>query len=211
MIEWVYRAVHRSHYISDVWIATDDSRIEAEVKSFRGQVVMTSSHHQSGTDRVIEALTKITSSDIILNVQGDEPGIESELINGVIETKLAHRNWPMSTAATPITDRQELQNPNRVKVVLAHNGKALYFSRSAIPNQNHQETESYRHLGIYCFEKEKLLAFPELPTSSLEKAESLEQLRALQAGWDIGVHISPSAQLSIDSPDDLQQFIKNFH
>ncbi|MCB1180018.1 MAG: 3-deoxy-manno-octulosonate cytidylyltransferase, partial [Leptospiraceae bacterium] len=173
MIRWTYENTKKSSLLSEVYVATDDERIEKEILSFGGNVIMTSPEHASGTDRLIEATQKIPNNpDIIVNIQGDEPGIDPELINGVIQKKLDHRNWEMSTACVLITDKNELNDPNRVKVVFDKNGKALYFSRSLIPSLFKKEIPVYRHLGIYSYERKFLLSYNSLPQSPMEESES---------------------------------------
>ncbi|HNH09325.1 MAG TPA: 3-deoxy-manno-octulosonate cytidylyltransferase, partial [Leptospiraceae bacterium] len=190
----------------------DDERIAEAVRSFKGNVVMTSNSHPTGTDRILEVISKTEYKDydIIVNIQGDEPGIDVGLIDGVTELKLRHRDWEMSTACCRIWDKNELSDPNRVKVAFTKQGKALYFSRSLIPSNFKEEVPVYRHLGIYCYEKEFLLNYSSLPESSLEKSESLEQLRALENGSSIGVFITDHAGLSVDSPADLEAVAADF-
>lgn len=210
MIEWTYIQVKKSKLIQDTIVATDDPRIIDAVNSFGGKVVNTSIYHQSGTDRLIEVIENLTDYEIVLNVQGDEPGIEVDLINGVISLKLEHRKWEMTTAATLIQNAREYEDPNRVKVVFDKNFRALYFSRSLIPNPFKFRPPVYRHLGIYCYERNFLLEYKNLPESFLEKSESLEQLRALQAGKSIGVHVTDHSPLAVDTPEDLTYIIDQF-
>ncbi len=204
MIEWTYLNSKKSKILSDVIVATDDERIEKEVKKFGGKVFMTDKNHESGTDRIIEVAKEI-SADIIVNIQGDEPAIEPALIDGVAKLKLDNPQWEMTSAAILVTDKREFTDPNRVKVVFDNNGRALYFSRSLIPSQFKMPSEVYRHLGIYAYEKDFLLGYNSLPESDWEKSESLEQLRAIQAGYSIGIFIAEEAALSIDTPEDLEK------
>jgi len=204
MIEWTYINSRKSKILSEVIVATDDERIENEVLKFGGQVFMTDKNHESGTDRIIE-VAKQVDADIVVNIQGDEPAIESSLIDGVAELKKENPKWEMTSAAILISDKSEYQDPNRVKVVFDKNGKALYFSRSLIPSQFKKEAEVYRHLGIYAYEKDFLLGYNSLPESDWEKSESLEQLRAIQAGYNIGIFVTKQAALSVDSPQDLEE------
>lgn len=159
MIEWTYIHSSKSKLLNKIYVATDDSRIEAEVLSFGGNVIMTSPNHPTGTDRLIEVTKKFPDASIIVNIQGDEPGIESELIDGVIQLKKDRRDWEMTSAAVKINDNSELKDPNRVKVVFDKNNKALYFSRSLIPSLFKKNVPVYRHLGIYCYERECLLNY----------------------------------------------------
>ena len=208
MIEWTYKNASRSSLLSEVIVATDDKRIMDEVIRFGGKCQMTSSDHVSGTDRIIEVAETLKDSAIIVNIQGDEPGIEKELIDGVVELKLNNPDWEMTTAATLMQDNWE--DPNRVKLVFDHMHRALYFSRSLIPSNFKSRENVYRHLGIYCYEKEFLLGYNSLPRSTYEISESLEQLRAIQAGKTIGVHIANTAALSVDTPEDLEAVIHDF-
>lgn len=209
MIEWTYSRVIKSHLLDEVIVATDDKRIFDEVKRFGAQVVMTSSKHSSGTDRIIEVLQNKKDIELVVNIQGDEPGIEIELIEGVIRQKLEHRDWEMSTAAC-LMKEDEYGDPNRVKVVFSQTGQALYFSRSLIPSNHKSKVPVYRHLGLYCYEKEALLQYSSLPESKLEQSESLEQLRGLDHGYRIGIFVTDNAALSVDSPEDLKLLISDF-
>jgi 3-deoxy-manno-octulosonate cytidylyltransferase (CMP-KDO synthetase) len=211
MIHWTYANSSRSQLLSDLYVATDNEKIAEEVQSFGGKYILTSPLHPSGTDRLIEAVQKIqTDSEIIVNIQGDEPGIDPELIDGVIQKKIDFRNWEMSTAVVQIQNPSEYKDPNRVKVVFNRHGKVLYFSRSLIPSLFQKDVPVFRHLGIYCYEKNFLLNYNSLPSSNLESSESLEQLRALEYGADIGVFIATKAGLSVDSPSDLDVVIEEF-
>ena len=203
MIQWTYENSSRSKRIDELIVATDDTRIFQAVTSFGGKVVMTSGEHSTGTDRLIEVAKNFPKETVVINVQGDEPGIDPNLIDGVIDLKLQFRNWHMTTAACPIENPSEIHDVNRVKVVFNREGKALYFSRSSIPSQFKKEVQVYKHLGIYCYEIQTLLDYNHLPESELEASESLEQLRALEAGLSIGVFVTQRAGLSVDVPDDI--------
>ncbi|MCB1192689.1 MAG: 3-deoxy-manno-octulosonate cytidylyltransferase [Leptospiraceae bacterium] len=213
MIEWTYLNSKKSKLLTDVIVATDDNVIHKTVMEFGGKSMLTSTEHESGTDRIIEVTEKMDSYPIILNIQGDEPGISHNLIDGVIDLKLKNRNWEMTTAATQISNKNELGDPNRVKVIFDNNLRALYFSRSPIPSMFKKEVTAYRHLGIYCYERDFLLSYNSLPKSSLEASESLEQLRAVQAGYNIGVFLTEHSTLSVDTLEDLEivrrEFSKN--
>jgi len=208
MIEWTYINASRAGSLDEVIVATDDERIFKTVESFGGRCMMTSAGHPSGTDRIIEVAENLPDTDIIVNIQGDEPGIEPELIDGVAALKIKNRDWDMTTAAVPMTEN--LNDPNRVKVVFDIHGKALYFSRSLIPSNFKSDEAVFRHLGIYCYEMDFLLNYHFLPASSYEKSESLEQLRAMQAGKSIGVFVADKAALAVDTEEDLQVVIKDF-
>ncbi|XDD49777.1 3-deoxy-manno-octulosonate cytidylyltransferase [Leptospira sp. WS92.C1] len=210
MIEWTYRNASLSNTLSELVVATDDDRIHKVVQDFGGKSVMTKVDHPSGTDRIIEVAEKFTDYPIIINIQGDEPGIEPELIDGVASLKASHPEWMMSTAAVPLLDPTHGIDPNRVKVVIDQNGKAIYFSRSLIPSQFKAIVPLYRHLGIYGYDRDFLLKYNSLPKSNLEESESLEQLRAIEAGYGIGVFIAREAGLSVDTPEDLGIVIEDF-
>ncbi|MCC5813575.1 MAG: 3-deoxy-manno-octulosonate cytidylyltransferase [Leptospira sp.] len=218
MIRWTYESSSRCKDLHDVIVATDDDRIFQEVQSWGGRVVMTKSDHPTGTDRIIEVVKSMGSEinpdkDIVINIQGDEPGIEAELIEGVVNLKKKRRDWVITTAATATT-LVEAQDPNRIKVLFNAEGRAMYFSRAVIPhpfkkdshflqNESFDEPVYYRHSGIYCFNVDFLLKYGDLPASKWESLESLEQLRVMEAGFDIGVFIAKRATLSIDHPDDV--------
>ncbi|PJZ53993.1 3-deoxy-manno-octulosonate cytidylyltransferase [Leptospira adleri] len=210
MIEWTYRNASRSSTLSELVVATDDERIHQTVIGFGGMSVLTSPEHPSGTDRIIEVAEKFSEYPVIVNIQGDEPGIEPELIDGVASMKASHPEWTMSTAAVPLLDPAHGTDPNRVKVIVDHNGKAIYFSRSLIPSQFKVKVPLFRHLGIYGYDREFLLKYNSLPKSNLEESESLEQLRAIEAGYGIGVYLAKEAGLSVDTPEDLEIVILDF-
>ena len=202
MIQHTYESASRSKLLKDLIVATDDRGIFETVKSFGGKCMMTSKDHPTGTDRLIEVASSLEPNSIIVNIQGDEPDIDPDLIDGVIQLKLNHRDWEMTTGACPITEFSERTDPNRVKVVFTKEHKALYFSRSLIPSFK-KEIPVYKHLGIYCYERDVLLSYNKLPQSELEVSESLEQLRALEAGLSIGVYVTQKPSLSVDVPEDI--------
>lgn len=213
IIEWVYSAVKA--VIKDVVVATDDVRIAEEVERFGGCAIMTSEAHRSGTDRCAEALTKMGGDyDIVVNVQGDEPFIRREHIEALIacfnnpETEIATLAKPMTSAE----DMVDIHNPNNVKVVTDLRGRALYFSRAAIPFQRDVEQSEWskhhtylKHIGIYAFRTQTLWDVTSLDASSLEQTEKLEQLRWLEHGYYISVAKTPYATMGIDTPEDLQR------
>lgn len=203
MVEWTFTHSAKSKSIDYLVVATDHEEIKNTVEKFGGNVIMTREDHPTGTDRLIEVCEKLSEFEIIVNIQGDEPGIEHELIDGVVELKKKHPDWEMSTAAVPFLGSEDPKDPNKVKVVFDQHSKAHYFSRSPIPASFKKEAKYYRHLGIYCYERDFLLQYHTLPFSSWEEAESLEQLRALQAGRQIGVFLTNKANLGVDTPADL--------
>lgn len=211
IIEHVYRQASKA--VADVVVATDDERILSVVEGFGGRAVMTSTEHQSGTDRCYEALQRVGDEyDIVINVQGDEPFIQPEQISSLIECF----NDPTTDIATMVKPFSEedgieaLENPNSPKVVLSRSMKAIYFSRSVIPYMRGVEREEwlkhhtyYKHLGIYAFRSRVLAEITALPQSPLELSEKLEQLRWLESGYVIGVATTNIETIGIDTPEDL--------
>lgn len=213
MIERVVRQVEKSGM--DCAVATDDRRIADALEKIGIKVVMTGSHHKSGTDRIEEAAQILgTDARIIVNVQGDEPFIRPEQIEALVSC-FDNADTQIATLAKhfdPKTGFAALADPNLVKVVVSDSGKALYFSRSVIPYmRNHPADEwperhdYFTHIGMYAYRREVLSEITKLPQSSLEIAESLEQLRWLQAGYSVGVAVTPFDTIGIDTPDDLRQ------
>jgi len=213
MIRRVYEQAMKSNTLEDVYVATDDDRIHSHVLSFSGKSILTSKSHRSGTDRCFEAMINIKESygisyDIVVNIQGDEPFFEPSQIEEVIKG-FEDENIHISTLAKKITDRDDITDPNVVKVVRNINGRALYFSRAAIPflrDLGSANPDYYKHIGIYAYRSDILEEIVKLPQSSLEIAESLEQLRWLQN--DYSIHIQPTEfdSHSVDIPSDLLKF-----
>ena len=210
VIQRVYEQV--SSVLDEVYVATDDERIFSYVESFGGKAVMTRSDHKSGTDRIQEAVEKIgTKADVIINVQGDEPFIQASQV----ETLMHLFDEPITQIGTlgkRFDSLEAIQNPNSPKIVIDIRGFALYFSRSVIPYIRGVETEDWfgqypvlKHLGIYAYRREVLAEVTQLPQSSLEKAESLEQLRWLENGYRIRVGLTDVETVGIDTPEDLQR------
>lgn len=214
MIQHVYERVQRAKYVDEVLVATDDHRIIDEVESFGGKARMTSSDHQSGTDRIAEVAMDC-DSQIVVNVQGDEPLVLPEVIDMAIEPLLKDPQIKVSTLKTTILEESELSDPNVVKVVTDLAGFALYFSRFPIPflrdNWNDlasikgfsQPNLSYRHIGLYVYRKEILLLFSRMEPSPLEKSEKLEQLRILENGYRIKVVPTVHDSIGVDVPEDI--------
>ena len=213
VVERVYEQVRKA--IDKVVVATDDERIYNAVVAFGGEAVMTSSEHRSGTDRCREAYEKVGyEADIVLNIQGDEPFIAPEQINTLLECFKSEK-VEIATLVKPFNEEdglEALENPNSPKVVINESGEALYFSRSVIPylrgverNEWLKHHTFYKHIGIYAFRSEVLKAVTALPASSLEKAESLEQLRWLESGYKIGVGVTDIETVGIDTPEDLER------
>jgi 3-deoxy-manno-octulosonate cytidylyltransferase (CMP-KDO synthetase) len=207
MIQWVYERTQSCPSIDEVLVATDDLRIAEAVKVFGGQVVMTSPDHVSGTDRIREAveLSEI-DCDIVLNVQGDEPGIDPDHLTLLIA--LFESDVHIGTLVAPFREEASFKDVNKVKAVLGHKGDALYFSRQAVPFDRDGEDElggCYHHIGVYAFRKAVLLEVTGLPVSPLEKKESLEQLRWLENGYRIRAAIVDSTPIGVDTPKDLER------
>lgn len=204
LIQWVYERAGTSTLKDEVLIATDDDRIRDAALSFGASVVMTSPDCVSGTDRVYEAV-KGREADIIINLQGDEPLIRGDMIDALFST-FEGEPLDMATLCVPLSDKSELETPHSVKVVLDRNGFALYFSRSPIPFfQKPSGMPIYKHVGIYGFSRSFLERFVSLPKGKLEETESLEQLRALEAGYKIKVLIVDYDGISVDTPEDLER------
>lgn len=213
VIQRVYEQV--TGVISSAVVATDDERIAEVVKSFGGQVVMTSPNHKSGTDRCWEAYQKLGEEyDVVINVQGDEPFIAHSQLKAIMEC-FEDENTDIATLVKPFVESDglaALENPNSPKVVLDSESRAIYFSRSVIPYLRGVEPEQwlsshtfYKHIGMYAFRSDVLGKITSLPQSTLELAESLEQLRWLENGYKIGVGISDVETVGIDTPEDLQR------
>ena len=210
MIEHVYRRAAAARGVDAVVVATDDMRIEAAVKKFGGIAVITRPTHRTGTDRIAEVATNL-SCEIVLNVQGDEPLIEPETLEAVIAPLMAEPMLEMSTVCVRISDRADYDNPNVVKVVKDQRGHALYFSRSPIPHFRVGPPDSvFKHLGLYGFRRNFLLKFATLPQTPLEKAESLEQLRALEHGYRIHTVETQYDSIGVDTPEDLDRVRRQF-
>jgi 3-deoxy-manno-octulosonate cytidylyltransferase (CMP-KDO synthetase) len=220
MVQWVVDAACQSQ-ADQVLVATDDDRITQAVRNPRGSeslVVMTRSEHLSGTDRIAEVAARFNwpADTVVVNVQGDEPQMPPQLINQVAELLLAQPQAQLATLATPIASLEEFLNPNVVKVVGDDHGLALYFSRAPIPWHRDaapaglaSQTKfagAHRHLGIYAYRVGALLRLTRLPPGSLEQAESLEQLRALQSGMRIALAVAVAQPgMGIDTPQDIER------
>jgi 3-deoxy-manno-octulosonate cytidylyltransferase (CMP-KDO synthetase) len=204
MVVRVWRQTSKARFLSRVIVATDDDRIARAARSAGGEVEMTSSSHQSGTDRIAEVARRI-SADIYLNVQGDLPFIAPEDLDALAAPMRADAGIAMATLATPIVDAQEWQNPNVVKVVCDDRGDALYFSRSSIPfpRDGGVPANALRHIGVYGYRRDFLLSFASLEPGVLEQIEKLEQLRAMERGYKIRVVASVAPSIEVDTPDDL--------
>lgn len=210
VIQHVYEKV--AAVLEAAYVATDDERIYDVVKSFGGQVVMTRTDHKSGTDRIEEAIEKIGGEwDVVVNVQGDEPFVAKSQLDTICHC-FDDPTTQIATLGKPFESMEAVQNPNSPKIVVDNMGFAMYFSRSVIPYVRGKEKSSWlthypflKHLGIYAYRKDVLRQVTQLPQSSLEIAESLEQLRWLQNGFKIKVGITDVETVGIDTPQDLER------
>jgi len=205
MIQWVYERARESQYLTDVVVATPDEEILNCVESFGGKAVMTSAGHKSGTDRLCEAARKL-GGDIILNIQGDEPLLDSVSIDLLAKTMLDSPEVLMASLMCTLDDEAEIDDPAVVKVITDINGYALYFSRSRIPYPRSTENAvTFKHIGIYAYKRDFLLTLAALDQTPLEKTESLEQLRALENGYRIKMVQTDFSPTSVDTPEDLER------
>lgn len=214
MVQWVYEKAISA--IEEVFVATDDSRIEAAVQQFNGRCILTSPEHRSGTDRCAEALIKISHLtgkryDVVVNIQGDEPFIHSEQITSLLNC-FSDPATDIATLAIAIEEREDIFDPNKPKVVLGENQNALYFSRSPIPYIQGKDRGEWlkagkflRHIGIYAYRSPVLEKITKLSPSQAELSESLEQLRWLSNGFRIKVEETRYGPFGIDTPADLEK------
>lgn len=226
MIQWVYESAKKCPFIDRVIVATDDVRIFDIVKNFGGEAMMTSPNHKSGSDRVAEVAKKV-SSDIVINVQGDEPMITPKILSKIIQEFYKDKYVNVVTPICKLEYISELFNPNFVKVVVDKNGFAMYFSRSIIPfirdnfdlqKQNFVIKDNnfidkgifFRHIGIYGYRRNFLFKFLSLPQGKLEKLEKLEQLRILEHGYKIKTILVEDSPVSVDTSEDLERVRRIF-
>ena len=211
LIQQVWERAQGASRLDRVIVATDDMRIAEAAFGFGAEVAMTSDHHTSGTDRVAQVAARLERGvPHCINIQGDEPTISPKLIDRLAEALRRDRQLEMVTAANGLTDPEEIQNPNCVKVVLAKDGRALYFSRSVIPHPFGLAADApgvpyYRHQGIYGYERRFLAKFVRWQPTAYEKAERLEQLRALEHGTRIRVLVTEHLSLGVDTPEDVRK------
>lgn len=206
MIVRVYERAVQAKRLDDVVVATDDQRVKTAVESHGGKAVMTRVDHSTGTDRLTEVVTAAPYDgyDLIINVQGDEPLIEPELIDSLAREFEQDEELMMATVKTAITEEAEQKNPNNVKVVTDKNGYALYFSRSLLPYPRYQKgVPVYKHIGIYAYRRDFLLKYAAMEPTALEETEALEQLRALENGYKIKVIETHHRFVGVDTPEDL--------
>jgi 3-deoxy-manno-octulosonate cytidylyltransferase (CMP-KDO synthetase) len=214
MIERVYLQAKKSNALADVVVATDDQRIFDAVKAFKGEVILTSNKHQSGTDRCAEVSKKLIGYDAIINIQGDEPLIDPKQIN-LVANCFNDISTELATLVKKIETQEELFNFNTPKVIINKKSEAIYFSRQVIPYLKNISSESfldhhtfYKHIGIYGYRTTTLGIVSKLKISGLEKAEMLEQLRWIENGFKIKVAITKIESLAIDVPSDVEEVLK---
>lgn len=205
MVEWVYKRALKSK-LDGVVVATDDERIVDEVKSFGGNVILTRKDHINGTSRIAEVCETYTDYDVIVNIQGDEPLIEPDMINSIIDSFIEDNTIPTSTLKYKLTDMAEIENPNAVKVVTDKNDFAIYFSRSVIPYpRNLNMVNYYKHVGIYGYKRDFVMEYAKMASTPLELSESLEQLRVLENGYKIKVLETPYKIIGVDTQEELER------
>lgn len=206
MIEHVYRRASDARLVEAVLVATDDDRIASAVSAFGGVAVMTRADHVSGTDRLAEVAAGLTS-ELIVNVQGDLPFIPPEPIDATVALVRDRAELGMGTLRRRLTDPAEIAAPSVVKVVIDAAGDALYFSRASIPYTRSGQPQAtyWKHIGLYVYRRDFLLRIAALPSTPLERAESLEQLRVLEHGHTIGTVETTTDTIEIDTPEDLER------
>jgi 3-deoxy-manno-octulosonate cytidylyltransferase (CMP-KDO synthetase) len=214
MIRRVYEGARKSGLLTDLVVATDDQRIVDEVEHFGGKVVMTATHHQTGTDRCAEVVDLLPESyDVVINIQGDEPLVDPKQLDSLLEI-FRDETVMIATLASRSIALPDLMNPNRIKVVVNHEHKALYFSRSPIPNYANAKGEPLdvypflRHIGLYAYRTEILKKISRLQPTTLEQVESLEQLRWLYHGYSIKVVETTIETPNIDVPEDVEKVLE---
>lgn len=206
VIQWVYEAAQKAKLASKVIIACDSEEIFDTVKKFNGNVEMTSTEHKSGSDRIAEVAKRHPEIEYILNLQGDEPQMSPEVIDSLIDA-LHNSTADISTLVRKITDKEQIESPNCVKCVFNKDNMALYFSRHPIPYpRNAENIEYFAHIGMYAYKKDSLLKMTNCPMANIEKAESLEQLRALYNGMTIKIIQTNLNPVGIDTIQDFEKF-----
>lgn len=206
MIVRVYEQASRAKRLSGVIAAVDDEQVYEAVVSHGGRAMMTAKNHPTGTDRLAEVAAAHPEAELIINVQGDEPLIEPDLIDALAAAFDEDEELQMATVKSPMTDGDEMKNPNNVKVVTDKNGYALYFSRSLLPYpRENTGVTVYKHIGIYAYKRDFLLRYAKMEPTALERTESLEQLRALENGYKIKVIETDFRFVGVDTPEDLAE------
>jgi 3-deoxy-manno-octulosonate cytidylyltransferase (CMP-KDO synthetase) len=218
LIAHTYENACRARLPIGVVVATDHPAIAEVIEHLGGRAVMTSEACASGTDRVAEVADAVPEADILVNVQGDEPELDPAAIDGLIDSLSTDHQSVMATLATPIRQREQLESPACVKVVMDNGGRALYFSRSPIPFVRDAEELPlaanpplfHQHIGVYAYRREFLLELARQRPTSLEEAEKLEQLRVLQMGHSIQVRVVERASIGIDTAEDYARFVARY-
>lgn len=205
MVVRVYERASQAGLVDETLVATDDERIKDAVEAAGGRAMLTRADHATGTDRLAEVTEAYPQVDLIVNVQGDEPLIEPGLIDQLAGLFADEPDLQMATVKTEMKDEDEQRNPNNVKVVCDKAGYALYFSRSLMPYPRKGGCPVYKHIGIYAYRREFLLKYAKMEPTPLEKAESLEQLRALENGFRIKVVETKASFVGVDTPEDLER------
>jgi 3-deoxy-manno-octulosonate cytidylyltransferase (CMP-KDO synthetase) len=214
MVQRVYERARQARMLHEVVVATDDERIAVVVRDFGGMAVMTSREMSSGSDRVA-AVAEQMRGDVFVNVQGDEPLLPPSMIDDAVQALLDDPRAAVSTLARPIESVEELINPSVVKVVFNHDRYGMYFSRSPIPHLRDildpadwvKHHTYYKHVGLYVFRREALLRYAQLPESRLERAERLEQLRMLEAGFSVKIALTEQDSIPVDTPEDVERVV----
>jgi len=212
MLQHVFERARASQYLSEIIVATDDVRIADAAKSFGAPVRMTRSDHPSGTDRVAEVASASTA-EVVVNIQGDEPLLDPAAIDVAILALLDDPTVPMGTLKKKIENPEEVLNPNVVKVITDRSDRAIYFSRLPVPYIRDADAPSmtrFKHIGLYVYRRDFLLSYSDLPVGPLERAERLEQLRALENGFPIRVAETEYESLGVDTPADFERVSKLF-
>jgi 3-deoxy-manno-octulosonate cytidylyltransferase (CMP-KDO synthetase) len=208
MLEHVYERVSMARYLGAIIIATDDKRIYEEARRFGARVTMTREDHMSGTDRVAEVASAFEDYELVVNIQGDEPLIDPNAIDAAILPLLEEPAIPMGTLKKRIEDPREINDPNVVKVVTDRFENAIYFSRAPIPwlrdtDRNQAGITHFKHIGLYVYRRNFLLRYSDMPKGPLEQIEKLEQLRALENGFQIRVIETDYESFGVDTPEDM--------
>ncbi len=211
LLRHVWERCRRAKNLDEIVIATDDMRIAKAAFDWGAEVALTSSRHGSGTDRIAEVAAKLKGAALIINIQGDEPLVDPKLIDRLVSELRRDRKIDIITAANPFSNSAEASSPHQVKVVVDLSGRALYFSRAAIPfpRDSSASLKFLRHQGIYGFRRDALLRFVKWKTSPLERAESLEQLRALENGVRVHVLVTKHGSPGVDTPEDAKALERN--
>ncbi len=207
LIQHVHEQASRAQCLDEIVVATDDERIMNAVASFGGRAVLTRADHPNGTSRLAEAVSAL-SCDVVVNIQGDEPEIDPDLIDLAVQSLLDRPACPMATLASPFGDDEDPSDPNIVKVVVDRRGRALYFSRALIPfDRDGRGAVPLKHVGLYVYRRDFLLTYVSLESTPLEQAEQLEQLRVLEHGYEIAVAVGRAEHHGIDTLEQYEAFV----